>query len=539
MSENTQSKDQNSSEEEKKPLSLKTLQLRNPVARDQVRQSFSHGKTKTVEVEVKRKRLSVGDRPSDAGSRDRGKFASTRLTNDEFGARLKAVQDAMKSSNEKAAEDIANVEAPSVVDDVVNVSVESTPVESVVAPTVVSETPMVDMPTTEVPKAAAPPPRPVMRQMPKKKSITAEDITPIVLRADGYGKPKTPVKKPVLEAISDTTFVDNKTPHSKAPSKPVTEKRFSDEDDSAKSSPRQDPRKVTVPVKKAVDAFPKKLNRTTIHRALDGEGSAERTRSMASLKRARQKHKGAMVSQGDVGKSVREVIIPEILTVSELANRMAVRGADVVKSLMRMGMMVTINQTIDADTAELVCSEFGHKFKRVSDSDIETGLMGADDASDVLLPRAPIVTVMGHVDHGKTSLLDALRKTDVVSTEAGGITQHIGAYQVTLSSGQKITFIDTPGHAAFSEMRSRGANITDVVILVVAADDGIMEQTIEAINHARAAGVPVVVAINKIDKPGANIDRVKADLTNHGIVLEEYGGDVMAIGVSAKAVYKS
>ena len=199
-------------------------------------------------------------------------------------------------------------------------------------------------------------------------------------------------------------------------------------------------------------------------------------------------------------KIVREVIIPETITVQELANRMAERGADVIKSLMRMGVMATINQTIDADTAELVVTEFGHRLRRVAESDVEIGLRGEADADEMLEPRPPVVTIMGHVDHGKTSLLDALRETDVVSGEAGGITQHIGAYQVTLKGGKQITFIDTPGHQAFTAMRARGANVTDIVVLVVAADDGIMEQTVEAIRHAKAAQVPIIVAINKIDQ---------------------------------------
>jgi translation initiation factor IF-2 len=230
---------------------------------------------------------------------------------------------------------------------------------------------------------------------------------------------------------------------------------------------------------------------------------------------------------------IREVVVPEMITVQDLANRMAERGGEVVKALMKMDVMATINQTIDADTAELVVEEFGHRLKRVSAADVEMGLSGRPDEEMDLESRPPVVTVMGHVDHGKTSLLDALRETDVVRHEAGGITQHIGAYQVTLESGDKITFIDTPGHAAFTEMRSRGANVTDIVVLVVAADDGIKAQTVEAINHAKAAEVPIIVAINKMDRPDANPDRVKQELLQHELVVEDMGGEVLAVEVSA------
>lgn len=233
-------------------------------------------------------------------------------------------------------------------------------------------------------------------------------------------------------------------------------------------------------------------------------------------------------------KVIKEVIIPEIITVQELANRMAEKSADVIKKLMSLGVMATINQLIDADTAQIVVEELGHKFKRVADSDVEEAIKGAEDTPDQMLPRAPVVTVMGHVDHGKTSLLDALRETNVAAREAGGITQHIGAYQIVTPKGDKITFIDTPGHEAFSEMRARGAKVTDIVVLVVAANDGIMPQTIEAIRHAQAAEVPIVVAINKIDLPGADPMKVKTALLQHGIAVEELGGESLCAEVSAK-----
>ncbi|HEX2804176.1 MAG TPA: translation initiation factor IF-2 [Sphingomicrobium sp.] len=270
----------------------------------------------------------------------------------------------------------------------------------------------------------------------------------------------------------------------------------------------------------------------TVSRALAGEDDS-RARSLAALRRAREKEKRAHQESGPAQKQVRDVVVPEAITVQELANRMAERGADLVKALFKMGMPVTLTQTIDQDTAELLVTEFGHNIKRVSEADIELGIGGEEDAPETLKPRPAVVTIMGHVDHGKTSLLDAIRGADVVSGEAGGITQHIGAYQVTLPDKSKISFLDTPGHEAFTEMRARGANVTDIVILVVAADDGLKPQTIEAINHTKAAGVPMIVAINKIDKPEAKPQKVREELLQHEVIVEQMGGDVQDVEVSA------
>ncbi len=510
-----------------KTLTLgKKLELKKPVDMEQVRQSFAHGRSKTVAVEVKKKRLTAAEQEQknqENSLEDAAAFS--RFTKDELESRMRALKESMKEKPKSFEEegdyheqegqaDIPSELSSGAVEAKETSSKEPSLEEkrsySHAAPTQTSSSAPASLAKKQESKARVES-QPSKNTSSEPRIFMAHDFKPSARPAAPSKTETRTSPKALLDDDFDVTGEGSK-----------------------KRTQRVDTKKAvaapTTAVKKD-SALPKKLTGSSLTRALNEE--SDRMRSMASYRRAKQKQKQSGV-QTEAIKITREVIIPETMSVGELANRMAVRGADVVKTLMKLGMMVTINQIIDADTAELVCSEFGHTPKRVADSDIEIGLRGAEDAVDLLVSRAPVVTVMGHVDHGKTSLLDALRSTDVVSGEAGGITQHIGAYQVTIQSGQKITFIDTPGHAAFTEMRARGADITDVVVLVVAADDGIMPQTIEAINHAKAANVPLVVAINKIDKPEADPTRVRSELLQHGVVLEDFGGDVMAVEVSAK-----
>jgi translation initiation factor IF-2 len=498
----------------RKPLKLSSpgkLELKKTVDGGQVRQSFPHGRTKTVTVELKKKRTytqGAGGKMTEVPHEAEAKLGLTTpppapevddrphhtLTEHERVARTKALEQAKR--DEDVRKQFEEEEAKR--------AAERTEREK-----------------AEVDK----------RRREEEERKTAEEAAKVQRESQAQAAAVTAARAEKTDAGAHAHV--GKMHLNKAMAKQATEE--------ADDAPR---RRVGTPGRPAVAPKPaptrgrgderRRGAKLTVVQALDSETS-ERMRSVAAFRRRTEKEKRALMQdQGAQLKVVRDVIVPEAITVQELANRMAERGGDVIKALMKMGVMATINQTIDADTAELVISEFGHRMRRVSASDVEVGVEGAEDAPESLQPRPPVITIMGHVDHGKTSLLDAVRQTDVAAHEAGGITQHIGAYQVTVPSGKKITFIDTPGHAAFTEMRARGANVTDIVVLVVAGDDGIMPQTVEAIRHAKAAEVPILVAINKMDKPDANAQRVRQELLNHELVVEEMGGDVLAVEVSAK-----
>jgi translation initiation factor IF-2 len=517
-------------QEQKRPLTLRsggTLGLRRPVETGQVRQSFSHGRSKQVTVEVRKKRVIAPGAAPEAGyaetapaptvaraqpaapaaappptaepARRLGGTPRT-LTAEEHATRVRVLQDARKADEEsrrRAAlleQDQRRQEEQRAVQEARQRAEED-------ARRRVEEDEARKRGEEDARK------RSEDEEARRREEESRREV------AERAGKAAA-AKVAALAAAGKVAM-------------PAEEE---EEAASARPGRRVEAKRPAAPVRRA-DEQRRRTGKLTVTRALDDD-AGERMRSLASVRRARERERQRM-QQAEQTKVVRDVVVPETITIQELANRMAERGADVIKALMRMGVMATINQVIDADTAELIVTEFGHRLRRVAESDVEIGLRGEADDPDALGGRAPVVTVMGHVDHGKTSLLDALRETDVAGGEAGGITQHIGAYRVTLKGGKQITFIDTPGHQAFTAMRARGANITDIVVLVVAADDGIMEQTVEAIRHARAAEVPIIVAINKIDRPDAKPDRVRQELLQHEIVVEELGGEVLDVEVSA------
>ena len=481
----------------------KKLELKKTVDGGQVRQSFSHGRSKTVAVEIKKKRSIGRDaaaaeapvvrkarpkqpvqeapavqeeaieeviQPQDIDEQDAARSAGIvlrELTDDEKEARARALEGAKKADSE--ARQRAEVEATRRAEEQAKLQAERDAASK-------------------------------RAELEEERKRTEEEAR---LKAEEQAA------KRLIEQEGEGAQETEERPDPRRPARPTRRH---------------------TPVRR--DGQRRRGGKLTVSQALDEN---ERVRSLASVRRAREKEKRAAEGELDgPSKIVRDVTIPETITVEELANRMAERGNDVIKALMGMGVMATINQAIDADTAEVVTTEFGHRVKRVSAADVEIGLKGEEDEEGTIETRPPVVTVMGHVDHGKTSLLDALRETDVAAGEAGGITQHIGAYQIATGSSGRITFIDTPGHEAFTSMRARGAQLTDLVVLVVAADDGIMPQTVEAIDHAKAAGVPIVVAINKMDKADANPDRVRQELLQHELVVESLGGDILCLEVSAK-----
>lgn len=494
-----------------------TLNLKRTVESGHVRQNFSHGRSKSVLVEKKKKRSIASPGASEVTtSGEDGQIRPRRLQKKSAVSAKKPVEAAESKdaiSRELSAEEkdartralqqarIREVEERQVAEEEAKRQVEeervraATPGESIAG----------EAEALESTQAAEKPETAVTGETPEIAVAVAEPAEVVQRKPKGKAK-----------AEEDTEDIADE-PAGRAPER-------------AKGDTRA--KKPKADRNLARRGGQRVKGRLTIVNALD-EG--QRERSLASLKRKRERLKSKSLSADgqEQKKIIREVVIPEAITIQELANRMAERAVDVIRFLMNQGQMHKINDIIDADTAQLITEEFDHTVKRVSEADVEEGFIGEEDSAEDLENRAPIVTVMGHVDHGKTSLLDALRKANVVEGEAGGITQHIGAYQVESADGHKITIIDTPGHEAFTSMRARGAKVTDIVILVVAADDGVMPQTVEAINHAKAADVPIIVAINKIDKPNANPNKVRTDLLQHDVVVESMSGDVLEVEVSA------
>ncbi|GAA0296890.1 translation initiation factor IF-2 [Rhodovulum strictum] len=482
----------------------KTLGLRGGSRSGQVKQSFSHGRTKSVVVETKRKRVVVpkpGAAKSGAGSPagvsggDPAKRPAG-ISDAEMERRLKALQAARAREAEEAAQRLADERQREEERQRRRDEAEAKEREQ-----------------REIEEAAR------RKAEEEENERRRKDADKAAKAAKAAAPAPAPAAAPPA-AVVETDPAKAAAAAAKAASAPrkTDRERERTDDRQARTKAKDDSRRA---------------GKLTLNQALDG-GEGGRQRSLAAMKRKQERMRQKAMGRGDTReKVVRDVQLPEQIVVSELANRMAERVADVVKALMQNGMMVTQNQTIDADTAELIIEEFGHRVQRVSDADVEDVIDSLEDNPEDLLPRPPVITIMGHVDHGKTSLLDAIRNAKVVASEAGGITQHIGAYQVLTDGGARLTFLDTPGHAAFTSMRARGAQVTDIVVLVVAADDAVMPQTVEAINHAKAAKVPMIVAINKIDKPSANPTKVRTDLLQHEVVVEQMSGEVQDVEVSA------